>query len=361
MPGKDDTIAHVDAQRLEALVAAIFAGLDVPEQDAASVARYLVLADLRGVGTHGVSRIPVYADRLRRGLVRARPDIRVTHPMPAAAHVDGDDGLGFVVARRAMQEAITAAERCGIGMASVRNSAHFGMAAAYLLEAIDAGYAAFVFTNASPTMPVWGGRTPFLGTSPFAFGAPGGEGSPPIVLDMATSVVARGKIRRAMQQGEPIPAGWALDAEGRETTDARRAYEGIVLPLGGPKGSGLSLMMEVLAGVMSGAAYGGTVGDQYRDLDRPQNVGHSFIAFRPSLFLGEAVYGTRMGDLVTRARACPRIDDDQPILMPGEPEANRMKTRLAEGIPLTAADIAMLREQAGLAGLTVDLDTLGKV
>lgn len=360
MQAKDGTIVHADAARLEAAVAGIFAGLDVPAQDAATVAHYLVLADLRGVGTHGISRIPVYADRLRRGLVRARPDIRVTHPMPAAAHVDGDDGLGFVVARRAMQEAIAAAERCGIGMASVRNSAHFGMAAAYLLEAIDAGHAAFVFTNASPSMPVWGGRTPFLGTSPFAFGAPGGEGSPPIVLDMATSVVARGKIRRAMQAGEPIPAGWALDIDGRETTDARRAYEGIVLPLGGAKGSGLSLMMEVLAGVMSGAAYGGKVGDQYRDLDRPQNVGHSFIAFRPSLFLGEDAYRTRMDDLVSRARACPRVDDDQPILMPGEPEANRMKTRLAEGIPLTAADLAMLREQADLAGLSIDLDTLGK-
>ncbi|GAA4164732.1 Ldh family oxidoreductase [Shinella granuli] len=360
MQAKDGTVVHADAARLEAAVAGIFAGLDLPAQDAATVAHYLVLADLRGVGTHGISRIPVYADRLRRGLVRARPDIRVSHPMPAAAHVDGDDGLGFVVARRAMQEAIAASERCGIGMASVRNSAHFGMAAAYLLEAIDAGHAAFVFTNASPSMPVWGGRSPFLGTSPFAFGAPGGEGSPPIVLDMATSVVARGKIRRAMQTGEPIPAGWALDADGRETTDARRAYEGIVLPLGGPKGSGLSLMMEVLAGVMSGAAYGGKVGDQYRDLDRPQNVGHSFIAFRPSLFLGEAAYRTRMDDLVTRARTCPRVDDDQPILMPGEPEANRMKTRLAEGIPLTAADLAMLREQADLAGLSIDLDTLGK-
>jgi LDH2 family malate/lactate/ureidoglycolate dehydrogenase len=140
------------------------------------------------------------------------------------------------------------------------------------MEAIDAGYAAFVFTNASPSMPVWGGRTPFLGTSPFAFGAPGGDGSPPIILDMATSVVARGKIRRAMQTGEAIPAGWALDADGRETTDARRAYEGIVLPLGGPKGSGLSLMMEIVAGVMSGAAYGGKVGDQYRDLDRQGRI-----------------------------------------------------------------------------------------
>ncbi|GAA4120555.1 Ldh family oxidoreductase [Aminobacter aganoensis] len=351
----------VDASRLETAVAAIFAGLGVPADDAATVAQCLVLADLRGVGTHGISRIPIYADRLRRGLVRARPDIRVTHPMPAAAHVDGDDGLGFVVARRAMQEAIAAASRCGIGVAGVRNSTHFGMAAAYLIEAVDAGYAAFVFTNASPSMPVWGGRTPFLGTSPFAFGAPGGVGSPPIILDMATSVVARGKIRRAMQDGQPIPAGWALDADGRETTDARRAYEGIVLPLGGPKGSGLSLMMEVVAGVMTGAAYGGKVGDQYRDLDRPQNVGHSFIAFRPDLFLGGQAYGDRLDDLVERARACPRSNEKQPILLPGEPEAARAEAALAGGLPLTAAELAMLREQAALVGISLDPDSLGKV
>ena len=353
-------VVLADAARLEAAVAAIFAGHGVPAEDAAAVAHYLVLADLRGIGTHGISRIPIYADRLRRGLVRARPDIRITHPTPAAAHVDGDNGLGFVVARRAMQEAIGAARRCGIGIAGVCNSTHFGMAATYLMEAVDAGYAAFVFTNASPSMPVWGGRTPFLGTSPFAFGAPGGTGSPPIILDMATSVVARGKIRRAMQSGEPIPAGWALDAEGRETTDARRAYEGIVLPLGGPKGSGLSLMMEVVAGVMTGSAYGGRVGDQYRDLDRPQNVGHSFIAFRPDLFLDGQAYGDRMDDLVSRARDCPRADEGQPILMPGEPEAIRMQARLDDGLPLTATDLAMLGEQAHLAGISIDTDALGK-
>ncbi|MCB5204584.1 Ldh family oxidoreductase [Neorhizobium sp. T786] len=355
-----EAVFSVDAPRLENAVADIFRGLGLSAEDAAIVGRYLVLADLRGVGTHGISRIAIYTDRLRRGVVRARPEIRVTHPMPAAAHVDGDDGLGFIVARRALEEAIAAAEKYGIGIAGVSNSTHFGMAAGYLLDAVEAGYAAFVFTNASPSMPVWGGRTPFLGTSPFAFGAPGGNGSPPIILDMATSVVARGKIRRAMQKGEAIPTGWALDAEGRQTTDAGRAYEGIVLPLGGPKGSGLSLMMEVLAGVMTGAAFGGQVGDQYRDRDRPQNVGHSIIAFRPELFGDACAYRTRMDDLVERARGCPRLDEDQPILMPGEPEAGRMAERLAHGIPLGEADLAMLAEQAALVGLSIDTNALLK-
>ena len=312
MAATQPTIVHADADRLKAAVAGIFAATGVPAEEAALVGHYLVLADLRGVGTHGISRVPIYAERIRRGLVTAKPDLRITRPMPAAVHVDGDNGLGFLVMRRATQEAIGAAAQCGIGIASVSNSTHFGMAAAYLLEAVEAGYAAFVFTNASPSMPVWGGRTPFLGTSPFAFGAP-------------------------------------------------RAYEGIVLPLGGPKGSGLSLMMEVIAGVMSGSAYGGQVGDQYRGLDRPQNVGHSVIAFKPDLFLDRTSYAGRMDDLVGRARDCPRVDESQPILMPGEPEAARMATRLKDGIPLAEDDLAMLREQATLAGIDIDIDALGKV
>ncbi|MCJ8521552.1 LDH2 family malate/lactate/ureidoglycolate dehydrogenase [Pseudorhizobium tarimense] len=351
---------RVDAIQLRTAVGRIFAAVGVPRTDAAFVAQDLVLADLRGVSTHGIARLPIYVERIRRGVVTAAPQIRIARPMPAAVHVDGDNGLGFLVMRRATREAIVSAAQYGIGIASVYNSTHFGMAAAYLLQAVEAGFAAFVFTNASPSMPVWGGRTPFLGTSPFAFGAPGGEGSPSIILDMATSVVARGKIRRAAQKGEPIPAGWALDAHGCETTDARRAYEGLVLPLGGPKGSGLSLMMEVITGVMSGSAYGGLVGDQYRDLDKPQNVGHSIIAFKPDLFLDRTSYGERMDDLVARAKACPRVDEAQPIQMPGEPEAARMAAQLKDGIPLSDDDLAMLREQAKLAGVDPDLDTLRK-
>lgn len=349
-----------DAGQLKATVARIFAAVGVPAADAELVGHYLVLADLRGVSTHGISRVPIYAERIRRGVVTAAPQMRIVRPMPAAVHIDGDNGLGFLVMRRATHEAINAAAQCGIWIASVYNSTHFGMAAAYLLDAVEAGFAAFVFTNASPSMPVWGGRTSFLGTSPFAFGAPGGEGSPSIILDMATSVVARGKIRRAAQKGQPIPAGWAIDADGCETTDARRAYEGLVLPLGGPKGSGLSLMMEVIAGVMSGSAYGGLVGDQYRDFDKPQNVGHSVIAFKPDLFLDRTSYVDRMRDLVGRAKACPRVDEAQPIQMPGEPEAARMAAQLKDGIPLGDDDLTMLREQAKLAGLAFDLDVLRK-
>ncbi len=304
-------------------------------------------AELRGLPSHGLSRIPIYTKRLRLKLVNARPDIKVTSIAPAVAHIDGDNGMGFVVASRAMAAAIERAKAFGIGMAMAMRSNHFGMAACYLLQAVEAGMAAIAFTNASPTMPVWGGRASFLGTSPLGMAAPG---QVPLVLDMATSVAARGKIRRAVQRGESIPEGWALDSEGRPTTDAKAAYDGVVLPLGGPKGSGLSLLMEVFAGVMSGAAFGGEVADQYTDFERPQNVGHTFIAFRPDLFLEAEAYQERMGALRQRARACPKAEGFSEILMPGEGEQRRADKARREGMTLSAADIAMLREEAASIG-----------
>jgi LDH2 family malate/lactate/ureidoglycolate dehydrogenase len=339
--------AAAPAAALEVFVAALFAGTGVPDADARLVASLLVEADLRGVSTHGVARVPIYLDRLRKGFVVAKPAIEVAEIAPAAVAVDGGNGLGFVVASRAMAAACERAARCGIGLAFARRSNHFGMAANYLHQAIEAGFAAFVFTNASPAMPIWGGREPFLGTSPFAFGAPG---APPILLDMATSVVARGKIRRAAQRGEPIPAGWALDAEGRPTTDAKAAYEGLILPLGGPKGSGLSLMMEVVAGVMSGAAFGGAVANQYFD-EREQDVGHAFVALAPGLVGGLDAYRARMTELVARAKACPRADGFDEILMPGEPEARLAAERLRTGVPISAEDRANLAVEARRAGL----------
>lgn len=338
---------RIDPARLEALTAAILTANGIPQADAATVARCLVLADLRGVATHGISRLPIYIERLRRGVVETRPTLTVTEASAVAALLDGGNGFGFVAATRAMDMAIERAEKFGIGMVGVKNSNHFGMAACYLLQAIDAGYASLVFTNASPAMPVWGGREPLLGTSPFAFGAPG---NPPIVLDMATSVVARGKIRRAAANGEPIPEGWALDKDGNPTTDAQAAYEGVVLPLGGPKGSGLSLMMEVLGGVMTGAAFGGEVRNAYFDFETPQNVGHTIIAFKPGVFVGDD-YGQRMQELIGRAKASTPVYPDQPILMPGEPEFQREAAGRANGLAINAKDFEMLINEAKAAGL----------
>ncbi|GIL39796.1 lactate dehydrogenase [Rhodospirillales bacterium TMPK1] len=315
----------------------------MPRPDAQRVAACLVDADLRGVASHGVGRIPIYTERLRRKLVNPTPSLTTERALTVAARIDGDNGLGFVVGTRAMDLALEIADVHGVGLVLAHRSTHYGMAASYLLQALDAGFCAFAFTNASPAMPIWGGRDAFLGTSPFAFAAPG---EPPVVIDMAMSVVARGKIRRAMQRGEPIPEGWALDAEGRPTTDAKAGYDGVVLPAAGVKGSALSLMMEILAGVLSGAAFGGEVRNQYVDFEQPQNVGHCFLALKPDLFISRAELSARMTDLANRAKGGRRAQGVEEILLPGEPESRMAVKRRAEGIPLDAEELATVVAEA---------------
>jgi LDH2 family malate/lactate/ureidoglycolate dehydrogenase len=348
-PGPAD-IVHVEAAAARRFVAALMQARGFCETDAGTVAACLVRADLRGVETHGIMRLPVYLERLARGLVNPAPQLVPRRVTPVAAHLDGQDGLGFVVATRAMAESIAIAEAHGLGLTAVSRSTHFGMAACYLLQAVEAGFIAFVFTNASPAMPPWGGREPFLGTSPFAVGVPGGAKGP-FVLDMAPSVAARGKIRRAARDGRPIPEGYALDGEGRPTTDAAAALKGVVLPIGGAKGAGLSMLMDILAGVLTGAAFAGEVGDQYKHFDRPQNVGHFLLAVRPGLFVGEDEFRARMDLLAERVRGQPRAAGVEEILMPGEPEARLEARRLKEGIPYRRADLDPLLEAAAAHGL----------
>jgi LDH2 family malate/lactate/ureidoglycolate dehydrogenase len=340
---------QVAAEAAKSFARQLLTAHGVPGPDAEVVASCLVRADARGVETHGLVRLPGYLDRLHKGLVNARPQLSPERATPVAASLDGQDGLGFVVATRAMEEAISMAGQFGIGIVSVRRSTHFGMAANYVLQAVEAGMASLVFTNASPAMPPWGGREPLLGTSPLAAGAPGGE-SGPYVLDMSPAVAARGKIRLAAQRGESIPLGYALDADGRATTDPVAALEGVVLPIGGPKGSGLAMLMDILSGVLSGAAFGGDVGDQSKDFDRPQNVGHFLLAMRADLFVTGEDVRRRMDTLVDRIHGAPRADGVEEILLPGELESRLETRRLSEGIPYGPEAVAALDAEAARAG-----------
>jgi LDH2 family malate/lactate/ureidoglycolate dehydrogenase len=224
------------------------------------------------------------------------------------------------------------------------------MAASSVLQAIEAGYMSLVFTNASASMPPWGGREALLGTSPFAAGAPGGREAP-FVLDMSPAVAARGKIRRAERRGERIPEGYALDAEGRPTTDPVKALQGVVLPMGGPKGSGLAMLMDIFGGVVSGAAFGGDVTDQYKSFDRPQDVGHFFLAMKPDLFIPADEYRARMDILVQRIHACPTAEGFSEVLMPGEIEARHEAERRRSGLPFGRGEVATLQKEAEKAGI----------
>ena len=341
---------YVPAEAAEAFTRRLLLAHGLPEQDAATVARCLVHADLRGVDTHGIARLPGYLDRVRRGLINARPDLKPERVTPAAAALDGQDAFGFVVGMRAIEEAMAMAREIGVGIVAARRSTHFGMAASYVLPAIEAGFIAMVFSNASPAMPPWGGKDGLLGTNPFCVGVPGGKHGP-FLLDMSPAVAARGKIRRAERRGETIPLGYALDKNGRPTTDPSAALGGVVLPIGGYKGSGLSMMMDIFGGVLSGAAFAGNVADQYKVYHRPQDVGHFFLAMRPNLFVTEDDFRARMDTLIERVRAVPKADGFSEILIAGEPEMRLEAKHRKSGIPYSPHDLAPLTAEAAQAGV----------
>lgn len=337
-------------EELQQWLETIFQANDLPQSDAAIAARALVKASLRGVDSHGVARTAMYCERLRRKVANPRPEINISRIARAASLVDGDNGLGLVVGHRAMAEAISIARECGTGLAGVKNSGHYGMGALYILQAVESHCLAMAFTNASPALPVWGGRTKFLGTSPFAAGAPAGP-SGPFVLDMACSVVARGKLKYAAQRGESIPEGLALDRHGRPTTDGAEAFEGVVLPMGGVKGAGLSMLMEVLSGVFSGSAFGGDVRNPFTGLDGPQGTGHFFLAIKADLFMPLASFEARMQTLTRRVKEQPRAQGFDEILLPGEPGTREEHKRRRQGIPLTPDIVASLQSEGERAGV----------
>jgi LDH2 family malate/lactate/ureidoglycolate dehydrogenase len=224
------------------------------------------------------------------------------------------------------------------------------MAASYALPAVEAGLMAMVFSNASQAMPPWGSKQMLLGTNPFCMAAPAGKHRP-IILDMSPAVAARGKIRRAERRGETIPLGYALDAQGRPTTDPKAALAGgVVLPIGEHKGSGLSMFMDIFGGVISGANFGGEVGDQYK-AGTPQDVGHFFLVMKPNLFVSEQDYRARIDTLVDRVHGAPKAHGVTEILVPGEPEDRYEAERRKRGIPYAASEVAALQDEAKKAGI----------
>ena len=250
------------------------------------------------------------------------------------------------------------AEEVGVGVVGVRRSGHYGMAAIYALRAIERGFASFVYTNASPAMPPWGGRVAMVGPHPDAGGIPRGRGGG-IVIAMAGPVTARGKLKFAAQRGEAIPAGYALDEHGHPTTDGAAAFRGTVLPFGGHNGAALALQLDIMCGLMTGAAFGGDVRNPFTGLDGPQDVGHFFLAIRPDLFLGHEVWRERMDELVERLKTTPRAEGFQEVMLPGEIEARTALQRRRDGIPLTPDVWTDLEREARLAGVALPAPVSG--
>ncbi|ETS78380.1 hypothetical protein PFICI_10442 [Pestalotiopsis fici W106-1] len=328
---------------------AVLSKAGLPRDHAKLMADCLVQADVRGVDTHGLARLQQYMDRVSTSLVKAQPELKFLEKTPVAAHLDGDNGFGFIVASKAMEDAIRRAETYGIGIVTAKHSNHFGMGATYVLQALEKGMISLVFTNSAKQMPPFGGKDTLLGISPFAAGAPS-KNEVPYVLDMAPSVVAKGKIRRAARRGEKIPLGWAYDKDGKPTEDANEALNGSMAPIGGPKGSGIAILMDVMSGVLSGAAFGGEVGDQYKEA-RPQNVGHTFIAIKPDIFMSSEEFRSRMDTLVQRVHGVTPADGFKEVLFPGEPEHRLSVQRSREGIPFADAEKDMFEEIAKKYGV----------
>ncbi|KAI0405903.1 Malate/L-lactate dehydrogenase [Xylaria palmicola] len=340
--------SYVEAAEARTFVQNVLIGNGVPAPNAEVVARCLVAADLRGIDTHGMNRIPSYMARVRQGVLDPTASPEVKKITPVVAQVDGRNGFGFLAASEGMAVAVDMAREFGIGMVSVKRSNHFGMSAWIVQQAIDAGMMSLVFTNSSPALPPFGGKEKLLGVSPIACGAPGGE-EKPFILDMAPSVAARGKIFKAKRRGEKIPLDWALDSEGRPTDDPDAALGGVMQPMGGPKGSGLAIMMDVFSGVLSGSAFAGHVTGPY-DPSKPSDVGHFLIAIKPDLFLSLEDFRERMDYLYQRVTGADKAAGVDRIYFPGEIEQLTQEEREKTGIPLVQAEIDALNEEAARVG-----------
>jgi ureidoglycolate dehydrogenase (NAD+) len=322
------TVAATDLERwTRELLGA--AGLE--PQSANTVAHSLVDASLRGVDSHGVARVPIYVARLRTGATNPRPRPAVISRHGAIAVVDGDRGPGQVAGVFATDLSIALAREHGTGVALVRHSSHYGAAGYYTMRAARQGLVAMSTTNADPLVVPFGGLEPALGTNPIAFAAPTTDGV--FDLDMATSQVAINRIYNARDEGRPIPPDWGVDAQGRPTTDPARVHAAV--PLGGYKGYGLALMVEILSAALAGAGITHAAGKLYGADDEPQDIGHFHLAIDPDHTVGRHRFEATISALIAEMRAIPPTGEE--VLVPGDPEARTRTEREQDGIPIEPA------------------------
>jgi len=316
----------------------------VKREDAKIVANVLITSDLEGVASHGITRLPIYLERLSKGLINKNPNITLLFPFPALGVMDADNGLGHIAAHQAMENAIEKTKILGIAAVGVRKSNHFGAASYYADMAVKQGLIGIVIANAPPAIPPYGGREPYFGTNPLAISIPGGKQYGPISIDMATSVVARGKIIKAAQENTMIPKDWALDEEGKPTEDAKAALKGCILPMGGHKGAALAMAIEILAGLMTGAGFGKDVIWQYSDSPEPSNVGNLFIAINPRGFMTDDEFKDRMDEIIGEMKGLAKAHGFAEIRIPGEKRRMLSEANKDKGVALSKALVEELKE-----------------
>jgi len=343
----------IPAKCLAQFVLAAYLKLGLPREDAELVADALVQADLWGHQSHGVMRTFWYSKRLQSGAMRAVTETELVVDGGAIAVIDGHDGVGQVIATRAMQQAIDRAKRHGVGAVAVRNSGHFGMVMYFTRMAARQGCVGFLSTNASPALAPWGGRQKLIGNNPWSIAAPAGRYAP-MILDFANTAVARGKLYLARQRGEPIPEGWAMDEQGRPTTDAVTGIAGVILPMAGHKGYAIATMMDVLSGILSGSSFAPDIVGPYMPEVR-SGAGHMAIALNIEAFRPLKDFTADMERLIERIKSVPRVEGVEEIFYPGEPEAIADERNRKRGVVIpddTLAELDVGAKELGIATLS---------
>ena len=309
-------------QNLKKEVVKIFKKHGLSSNDATISANALINAELVGAYGHGLSRLKMYCDRISKKVINPKPKIKIKKISQSISHINADNSIGFVAADIAIKKAIFNAKKTGIGLVAVKNSGHYGLSGYYAEQAVKKNLVTMIYTNAPPAVAPHGALKSLFGTNPICFGSPTGS-KIPFILDTSISMINRGKIRVADRYNKKIPPGVALDKFGKPTTDAKKALQGVQLPIAGFKGSGLAWMVDILSGVLTGGNHAGRVKDPFDDFSGPQNIGHLFITFKTNLFVND--YNKRIKDNINRIKRLPKIKGVKEIMYPGQNKHKRFK------------------------------------
>jgi len=296
-------------------------------------ADYLIKSELVEAKSHGLIRLKMYCDRIRKKLINPKPKIKIKKISQSISHINADNSIGFVSADIAINQAIKNAKKTGIGLVAVKNSGHYGLSSFYAEQAVKKNLIVFCFTNAPPAIAPHGAKKSLFGTNPICFGVP--TSKVPFILDTSTSIINRGKIRRAHKLGEKIPYGVALNKSGKITTNAKEALLGTQLPIASFKGSGLAWMVDILSGVLTGSSHGGKTKDPFDDFTGPQNVGHLFITIDPKVFVGKN-FMKEIKNNIKLVKKLPKAKGFTSILYPGERKNKIYKKNLNKDISISS-------------------------
>ena len=319
----------MEIKKLKNIINKIFVNHGVTKKHASICSEAIINAELVGAPSHGLSRLKMYCDRIKSKLINPKPKIKIKKISQSIAHIDANNGIGFVAADLAIKTAIKNAKKTGISLVGVKNSGHYGLSGYYAEQAVKHNLIAFCFTNAPPAIAPHGSKKSLFGTNPICFATPTSS-KVPFILDTSVSVINRGKIRVAARTGKKIPQGVALDKFGKPTTDAKKALSGVQLPIAGFKGSGLAWMVDILSGVLTGGNHGGKVRDPFDDFSGPQNIGHLFLVIKPNLFVGN--YSQRIKENIKRIKKLPKLKGVKKIYYPGENKYSRYISNLKKNI-----------------------------